>query len=129
DDLTLLGILDRSATPMGARLLRRWLREPLRERAPLQARLDAIEALLEGGKLAGLRESLRGLGDVERILTRAALGSATPRDPSRLAAALARIPALAEKLDEPLAGRLGAIAPALDPHPDLAAELARALVE
>jgi DNA mismatch repair protein MutS len=129
DDLTLLGILDRSATPMGARLLRRWLREPLRERAILNERLDAIEALLASATLVQVRENLRGLGDVERILTRAALGSATPRDLARLAAALARVPGFADTLSKPLAGRLAPISVALDPHPELADELARALVE
>ncbi|MDN5865173.1 MAG: DNA mismatch repair protein MutS [Gammaproteobacteria bacterium] len=129
EGLTLLGVLDRSATPMGARLLRRWLREPLRDRETLNARLDAIEALHDGGDLAQWYERLRGLGDLERFLTRAALGSATPRDLSRLGHALARIPALAERLAEPLAGRLSAIAAALDPHPALAEELARALVD
>lgn len=129
DGLTLLGVLDRSATPMGARLLRRWLREPLRDRAVLNERLDAIAALLAGESLDALRERLRGLGDVERILTRAALGTATPRDLARLGGALERIPAIAESLGPPSAGRLAVLAHALDPHPELAAELDRALAE
>ncbi|MGH8273451.1 MAG: DNA mismatch repair protein MutS [Gammaproteobacteria bacterium] len=129
EGLTLLGVLDRSATPMGARLLRRWLREPLRDRAPLNARLDATEALDAGENLTILRERLRGLGDVERILTRAALGTATPRDLARLGGALARIPAIAGTLGMASAGRLATILPALDPHPALAAELDRALAE
>jgi DNA mismatch repair protein MutS len=128
EGLTLLGILDRSVTPMGARLLRRWLREPLRDRAELNARLDALEAL-DNESLMPLREKLRGLGDLERILTRAGLGSATPRDLARLRDGLARIPAIFDTLPSARVGRLAALAPALDPHPELAAELARALVE
>ncbi len=129
DGLTLLGVLDRSVTPMGARLLRRRLREPLRDREALNERLDAVESLMHGESLAALRDGLRGLGDLERILTRAALGTATPRDLARLRDALARIPAIGEQLTPPLAGRLAPLAASLDPHPDLSAELARALLE
>ncbi|MGH8427908.1 MAG: DNA mismatch repair protein MutS [Gammaproteobacteria bacterium] len=129
DGLTLLGVLDRSVTPMGSRLLRRWLREPVRNRETLNERLDAVEALTENKKLDTLRDGLRGLGDLERILTRAALGTATPRDLARLRDALERIPAIGKRLAPPLAGRLAPLVVALDPHPSLAAELARALVE
>ncbi|HEX5314119.1 MAG TPA: DNA mismatch repair protein MutS, partial [Gammaproteobacteria bacterium] len=129
NDLSLLGILDTSATPMGARLLRAWLREPLRDRVILDSRLDAIEEFVASECDASLRERLQGLGDLERILTRAAIGTATPRDLARLRDALARIPAISEALPAESGGRLAALAARLDPHPGLAAELDRALVE
>ncbi len=81
---TLLGVLDTSVTPMGARLLRRWLGRPLRSRSVLRQRHQAIGMLLDARAHADLRESLRGIGDLERILARVALRSARPRDLSTL---------------------------------------------
>ncbi|MBO9611000.1 MAG: DNA mismatch repair protein MutS, partial [Paenibacillaceae bacterium] len=73
---TLLGVLDSTITPMGGRLLRRWLHRPLRDRGVLGGRHHAVATLIERGADSDLRESFRGLGDVERILTRVALRSA-----------------------------------------------------
>ena len=81
---TMLGVLDRTVTPMGARLLRRWLNRPLRARDSLRRRHQAISALLETRRHEALRERLRGIGDLERILARVALRSARPRDLSTL---------------------------------------------
>ena len=92
---TLLGILDRCLTPMGARLLRRWLSRPLRDHVVLQARQDAIASVRGLGLIDPLRQTLQPLGDVERILGRLALGSARPRDLSGLRNALTRFPAIA----------------------------------
>ncbi len=89
---TLLGVLDSTITPMGGRLLRRWLHRPLRDRRVLGERHQAVEALIEGGLELPLRESFRALGDVERILTRVALRSARPRDLSTLRDTLGALP-------------------------------------
>ncbi len=126
---TLLGVLDTSRTPMGARLLRRWLRAPVRDRAVLNARLDAIAALTDAGALEPVRERLRGLGDIERILTRVALATANPRDLGRLREALRRIPELHAALPAERPGRLAPLAHRLEPHTELHAELARALTD
>ena len=83
-EFTLLGVLDRSITPMGARLLRRWLHRPLRERGVLRLRQQAIDTLLDQRRHETVREILRGVGDLERILARVALRSARPRDLSTL---------------------------------------------
>lgn len=96
---TLLGVLDSTITPMGGRLLRRWLHRPLRDRRILAQRHQAVEALIENGLDIPLRESFRALGDVERILTRVALRSARPRDLSTLRDALASLPAIRQHLD------------------------------
>jgi len=128
DGRTLVGVFDRCVTAMGARLLRKRLREPLRDRGALAARLDAVEALHESGAFEAVRGLLRGLGDIERILTRAGLGTASPRDLARLRVGLERVPELAAALPEGVPGRLKPVAEALDPHPDLAAELGRAIV-
>jgi len=81
---TLLGVLDETATPMGARLLRRWLNRPLRSREVLRGRHQAIGTLIDSRRYEALRERLRGIGDLERILARVALRSARPRDLSTL---------------------------------------------
>jgi DNA mismatch repair protein MutS len=93
---TLLGVLDDCRTAMGARLLRRWLSRPLRQRAVLQERLDAIETARSLALADRIREALAPIGDVERILGRIALGSARPRDLAGLRDALAACPALAQ---------------------------------
>lgn len=81
---TLLGVLDSTVTPMGGRLLRRWLHRPLRLREVLVQRHHAVDILIDRGADADIREQFRRLGDLERILTRVALRSARPRDFSTL---------------------------------------------
>ena len=124
---SLVGLLDRCATAMGARALRRWLAEPTRDFNTLRHRHQAIATLMNGA-YEPVSDKLRSMVDVERIATRIALGSARPRDLSGLAAALAGLPGIkAElaKLDAPL---LAGIDTALDPASDLAGLLARAIV-
>ncbi len=89
---TLAGIMDSTITPMGGRLLRRWIAEPIRDRQRLQQRHRTIGALLETGVHDDLREQFRSVGDVERILARVALSSSRPRDLSTLRQALAALP-------------------------------------
>jgi DNA mismatch repair protein MutS len=125
---TLLGVLDASISPMGGRLLRRWLNRPLRDRRVLGERHHAVATFIESGAHDALRERFRGLGDVERILSRIALRSARPRDLSTLRDGLAMLPdlrALLAPLDSP---RLAALAAELGEHADNAALLARAVV-
>jgi DNA mismatch repair protein MutS len=125
---TLLGVLDASISPMGGRLLRRWLNRPLRDRRVLGERHHAVATFIESGAHDALRERFRGLGDVERILSRVALRSARPRDLSTLRDGLAMLPdlrALLAPLDSP---RLHALAAELGEHADSAALLARAVV-
>lgn len=126
---TLAGVMDHTATPMGSRLLRRWLNRPIRDRRELEARYDAVGALREERRHAELHEILRGIGDVERILARVALRSARPRDLAGLRDALACLPQLQARLaavDAPLVARLAAEA---GTHPEVHDRLARTLVE
>ncbi|MDR2011715.1 MAG: DNA mismatch repair protein MutS [Rhodanobacter sp.] len=97
-EFTLLGVLDRSITPMGARLLRRWLHRPLRSHDVLDHRLQAVQMLIDQRRHEHLREILRSIGDLERILARVALRSARPRDLSTLRDGLALAPELARAL-------------------------------
>jgi len=98
-EMTLAGVFDRTATAMGGRMLRRWLHRPLRDRHTLRARYDAVATLIEAAQQAVVGESLRAIGDLERILARIALRSARPRDLAQLRAALGALPRLHESLD------------------------------
>jgi len=89
---TLAGVVDTSVSAMGSRLLRRWLARPLRDPQTIGARHDAITDLLARTAFDGLREALRGTGDVERILARIALRSARPRDLAALRTTLRALP-------------------------------------
>ena len=106
---TLAGVLDRCQTAMGSRLLRRWIQRPVRDRAILMGRYQALDAMLANGVVDDLQAALRGIGDVERILSRVALRSARPRDLRQLAQALSRLPELRRRLraiESPLLGEL-----------------------
>ena len=99
---TLLGVLDSTITPMGGRLLRRWLHRPLRRRDVIEQRHHAVQTLIESRAFETLRERFRAVGDIERILTRVALRSARPRDLSTLRDGLAMLPEIRELLCSPL---------------------------
>ena len=129
NEFTLFGVLDRTATAMGSRSLRRWLHSPLRDRTILNRRYQAIGALLESRIQPELRDTLNEIGDIERIGARIALKSARPRDLATLRQSLAVLPALRAKLaacESPLLAQLHA---KIGEHPDLHALLERALVE
>jgi len=95
---TLAGVMDYCQTPMGSRLLRRWIQRPLRDSEVLRARYQAVEALADSGTGNELQHLLNGIGDVERILSRVALRSARPRDLRQLAETLSRLPELRQQL-------------------------------
>ena len=96
---TLLGVLDRTATPMGARLLRDWILHPLRDLTALTARQDLIASFLaEPYLLAKCREALKGIRDIERTTSRLSQGSGNARDLQSLGISLSHIPALKQDL-------------------------------
>jgi len=128
EDATLVGVIDRTATAMGARELRRWIRRPLRDRATLTARYGAIANLIEADRYDGLHEILRGIGDVERVLARVALRSARPRDLAALREALGMLPRLQGALAGLGAPLLATAAADLVPQTELQDLLQRALV-
>jgi DNA mismatch repair protein MutS len=115
---TLFSEIDACVSGMGSRLLRQWVHHPLRDRAALAARHEAIEALCEepaGGAYASVHEVLKRFGDIERIAARIALKSARPRELTSLRDSLAALPALAgafAEIEAPLLGSLrGELAP------------------
>ena len=128
---TLLAVLDRTTTPMGARLLRQWLLAPLLDRASIEARLDAVQALLDDASARGaLREALDGVRDVERLAGKAAAGRATPRELAALGASLGRLPEVKRATDRlDAAGSLGRLMQQWDDCAELATVVSRTLVE
>ena len=128
DNNTLCAVWDSTRTSMGGRLLKRWLHRPLRDRARLEARFEAVAALLDGERLDEIRDILRGVADVERILARVALRSARPRDLAKLRDTLGAVPALRELIPTQ-AARLRDLHVDIQPHEPLCDELRRALIE
>jgi DNA mismatch repair protein MutS len=127
---TLLSVLDRTSTPMGARTLRQWVLSPLIDRSVIDARLDAVGGLLERPTArASLRDALGGVRDIERLAAKAAAGRSTPRELRALGDSLARLPAAKSALDLTTgAGRLGQLAREWDGCPDVSAMILAVLV-
>ena len=132
DAPTLFSLLDTCMTGMGSRLLRRWLLEPERDRAPARARLSATSALRNDGSNGGdgswtrLRAALKGVCDVERITARVALGQVRPRELLALGQTLQKTELLAQA-GYALEPYLTYIFSALTPPSDCTALLARAI--
>ncbi|HYV98799.1 MAG TPA: DNA mismatch repair protein MutS [Gemmatimonadaceae bacterium] len=130
-DGTLVGVLDRTLTPMGARCLRHWLLAPLVERAPIEARLATVAALVDDTLARGaLRTALDGVRDIERLAGKTAAGRAAPRELRALGDSLARLPAVAAAL-APISscGVLASIVSAWDAADDICGAITKTLVE
>ena len=126
---TLLRLLDSAVTAMGSRCLRRWLTRPIRDPAALRGRHQAVGTLRDCDRGQTLREALRPIGDLERILARVGLRTARPRDLAQLRDSLAQLPAVIGTLrgtDGPL---LESLAGRVRDFPGLRDLLTRALVE
>jgi len=126
---TLLAVIDDTKTPMGARLLSRWLTRPLRNAQHILARLDAVEALQFQQQHEGLRSLLGQAGDIERIVARIALTTARPRDLARLRDTLNLLPDLASLKARPSSDLLENLHQMNQPKPELADLLSRAVVD
>jgi DNA mismatch repair protein MutS len=125
---SLLDVLDRTVTPMGARLLRTWIGQPLLNRERLEARLEAVQALYESGTVrAEVRSGLRPVSDLERLANRLLVGRAGPRDLLALAASLEAVPGLREVIAP--SDALRQIAESLDPCPEVVELITRAIVD
>ena len=126
---TLASVLDKTATPMGSRLLKRWLHFPLRQLDVLEQRQNAIEAIIDTDLHGELFQNLKGIGDIERIVARIALRSARPRDFARLRNALQQLPDLKVLLDEIAPPHLAIIKEQVLPIPQLCQLLENAIVD
>jgi DNA mismatch repair protein MutS len=127
---TLLATLDATRTSMGARLLRRLLLQPLRDRAALEERLDAVAELhVTTAMRQQLANALDGLGDLERLIARIVHGSAAPREVFGLESALARVPIVAAALRDTTVSALVRLRDDLDACPRARELIVRALAE
>ena len=128
--VTVLEVLDRTLTPMGARLLRSWLLSPLCSPVEIGERLDAVEAAArDGARRAAVRDALDGVRDLERLAGRAAAGRATPRELAALRDSFLRLPPVREGLGGLIgtARLLAQLDQEFDSLADLAQELAAGL--
>ena len=126
---TLAWVMDRTATAMGSRLLRRWLNRPIRNHDILNQRQQLIGESIDDYHWEPLHQQLKGIGDIERILSRVALGSARPRDLARLRDALARLPELQDLLQSLNAGRAKELSALIKQYPQWVDELQKSIIE
>lgn len=125
---SLLGVLDRTVTAMGARLLHSWINQPLLDLSRLNARLDAVEALTADEALrVELRAVLKGIADIERLTNRLLIGRAGPRDLLGLRASLDAVPQIKALVGEIPA--LSALVERMDACEDVHALIGRAVSE
>lgn len=122
---TLYGTLNATQTPLGGRLLLRWIGQPLLDHTEIEARYDGIDWFLEQPLTrTKARETMRGIGDIERIINRVVNEQAGPRELARLGEALARLPVLCALLE---AAHPPELVGSLPDCPEVAGELARAI--
>ena len=119
-EVTLLGVLNNTQTPMGARLLRAWLVRPLRNAAAIGARLDTVECLTRQRLLLNdLREKLTSVRDLERLIARIGSGRGNARDVKALSGSLMPVPAIRERMEQADNALLRETAAHLHPLPEL----------
>ncbi len=128
-EYTLIELLDKTATAMGSRLLKRWLAKPIRHIDVLNSRQEAIGAFISQKEMSIHYDLLKQTGDVERILTRIALKSARPRDLSQLRQTMSLIPDIHSFLTSYTSPLLQDITTALVPQPELLELLTTAIVD
>lgn len=124
---TLAAVLDKCVTPMGSRLLKRWIHQPIRQIQKLQQRQNTIKALLAQDLVSELQPLLQQVGDMERILARVALRTARPRDLTRLRTALEQLPWIHQILK--ISPDFTALSSAIGEFSDLFDLLQRAIID
>ncbi|MEP0807548.1 MAG: DNA mismatch repair protein MutS [Chloroflexota bacterium] len=98
---SLLGVLDRTVTPMGKRLMHQWISQPLLSVEKIRRRQDGVQHFFEDGmKRAEIRNALKPLADLERLVNRVMAGQAQPRDLVAMRETLGRLPEVKEALGE-----------------------------
>ncbi|MBI2423767.1 MAG: DNA mismatch repair protein MutS [Candidatus Hydrogenedentes bacterium] len=127
---TLINVLDRTLTSMGGRMIRQWILHPLLDVAAIHRRLNAVEELFEQTTLRmGLREVLKGMADVERLLGRLSAKAGNGRDMRALGQALGRLPQVRALLRGVESDALGELRDTLDPMDDVAGWIESAIVD
>jgi DNA mismatch repair protein MutS len=127
---SLVAILDKTRSPMGARLLRNWLVRPLRSLKPILERQLVVEVFLNSRTLrTTLRDTLKGIGDLERISVRIATGRATPREVAALRDAMASLPDVITLLHSANSEPLKGLMDRMEPVDDIVARIQSVLVD
>ena len=126
---SLLNVIDNTSTVMGGRLLRRWIQQPIRNHESLQLRYDAVEKLLNNRCHSDFHESMRGICDIERIMSRVALKSARPRDLVQLRDSLAVLPGIKQQLKRIESPRLSTLEQDINLFPELLETLNKAIID
>jgi DNA mismatch repair protein MutS len=127
---SLLGVLDRTVTPMGKRLLRHWIANPLLDIERIRNRHNQVEVLYDEGLWrAEVRQILKPLGDLERLTNRIAAGVARPRDLTGLREILEWLPSVVTLLDGRREGPMEKLAADIDPCPEVLELLKRAMTD
>ncbi|MFH1941758.1 MAG: DNA mismatch repair protein MutS, partial [bacterium] len=127
---TLLFIIDRTRTPMGGRTFAAWLSRPLNNLAPIRERLNAVEELLaDKPARLGLAKLLKGIGDLERLITKVVTQRASPRDLIGLSRTLSLLPDVKSSISEMKSDLLTSIREGLQPCPEVTQRIVSALVD
>lgn len=126
---TLFGVLDKTATAMGSRCLRRWINRPLRNHHILNNRYACVDTLLNGNVYKNVQTHLRQVGDIERISSRIALKSARPRDLLVLRNTLAVLPALQQVLATSDNFQLAQLSKQIGEQPEILKLLQQAIID
>ncbi len=127
---TLLGVLDNTVSPMGARLLRRWIVFPLKDMQKINQRLDLVEFFIKETDLRNqLQQAIRQCGDIERLVSKIPLRKINPREVLQLARGLQQVKEIKEKCEASGQEYLLKIAASLDPCPAIAAKIVTEIME
>ena len=126
---SLLGVIDKTCTAMGGRLMKSWIEEPLKDKDEINFRLDAVERFANDPVLlTEIRKAFEPVYDIERLLSRIALGNVNPRDCLALSATLRQVPRMYALLSGE-EGLIGETAKELDPIEDIESALSQAISE
>ena len=128
-DNTLADVLDLTVTPMGSRLLKRWIHQPIRNFNVLNYRQSMIQTLIDCDLTDALAEPLKQIGDVERVIARLALRSARPRDLTRLRSAFALLPELQNLIAEMPSELVSKLSKEMGSYPELLELLEKAIID
>jgi DNA mismatch repair protein MutS len=127
---TLIDILDRTLSPMGGRMMKRWISLPVKDIGVLNARLDIVDFLMHNSGVSEEIESLiREVGDLERLLSKAAVGRVTPREVAQIRRALTAADRLKTVCSETGCEPLVSLVSELDPCPEMAEKIGRTLTK
>ena len=115
---SLIDVIDQTISPMGSRMMKRWLILPLKDKQPIEERLNIVEYLLKHQKLSeSLRQNIKFIGDIERLISKVAVGKISPREVIQLKRALDAIVIVKEECAKSNDNALKKIAEQLNPCP------------